>query len=79
MTQRGGPRSSRCALTEVVGFRLSTGIASDCRDEETASEAGVAVVAGFVRTVGWLREKRWNGSLAGRSARGDWGIQYVQL
>ncbi|MEY3226835.1 MAG: hypothetical protein RLZZ536_1454, partial [Planctomycetota bacterium] len=31
------------------------GIASDCRDVETAREAGVAVVAGFVRTAGWPR------------------------
>jgi len=32
VTQRGGLRFSRCALIGVVGFWLSTGIASDCRD-----------------------------------------------
>lgn len=70
VTQRGGLRFSRCALTGVVGFWLSTGIASNGRDVETASEAGVAVVAGFVRTAGWPQEKRWRWSLAGRSAKG---------
>ncbi|MEY4188311.1 MAG: hypothetical protein RIT02_3345 [Planctomycetota bacterium] len=70
VTQRGGLRFSRCALTGVVGFWLSTGIASNGRYEETASEAGVAVVAGFVRTAGWPPEKRWRWSLARRSAKG---------
>jgi hypothetical protein len=70
VTQRGGLRFSRCALTGVVGFWLSTGIASNGRDVETASEAGVAVVAGFVRTAGWAPEKRWRWSLARRSAKG---------
>ena len=53
VTQRGGLWCNRCAFTGVVGFWLSTGIASNGRDVETASEAGVAVVAGFVRTAGW--------------------------
>ncbi|MFO0059259.1 MAG: hypothetical protein ACK57O_00125, partial [Planctomyces sp.] len=44
--------------------------ASNGRYEETASEAGVAVVAGFVRTAGWPQEKRWRWSWAGRLAKG---------
>ena len=70
VTQRGGLWCNRCAFTGVVGFWLSTGIASNGRDVETASEAGVAVVAGFVRTAGWPPEKRWRWSLARRSAKG---------
>ena len=58
-SQRDALWFSRCALTGVVGFWLSTGIASNGRYEETAREAGAAVVAGFVRTAGWPREKRW--------------------
>jgi hypothetical protein len=53
VTQRGGLRSSRCALTGVVGFRLSTGIASDVVDAKTKTEAGCGVVTGFVRAAGW--------------------------
>ena len=54
--QRGGLRFSRWALDGGVGFWLSAGIASAGGSMETAREAGVAFVAGFVRTAGWPRE-----------------------
>ena len=52
-THRGSPRCNWCVLTGVVGFRVSTWVASDGREVETAREAGHAVVTGFARAAGW--------------------------
>jgi hypothetical protein len=69
VTQRGGLRSSRCALTDVVGFRNSTGIASDVRDVRTATEAGVVVSwPGLFAWRGGPCENQSHWSWVGRSA-----------
>lgn len=36
-----------------MGFWNSTGIAGDVVDVETATQAGVGVMTGFVRAAGW--------------------------
>jgi len=71
VTQRGGLRSSRCALTGVVGFRNSTGIVSDVRDVKTATatEAGAAVSwPGLFARRGGPCENQSHWSWVGRSA-----------
>ena len=52
-SQRDALRRIRWALTGVVGFWSSTGIAGDVVDMKTATEAGVGGVTGFARAADW--------------------------